>query len=113
MSDPLTNTPLGFFSSHTNSVAVVEDYKMIPSDFPRISPELIKALDALYPERCPEPQWSDREIWMRVGERRVVRTLQRIFDEQNRNILEEKLNVLESTQDATAPAASGTTATPT
>jgi hypothetical protein len=32
---------------------------------------------------------------MRVGERRVVRTLQRIFDEQNRNILEEKLNVLE------------------
>lgn len=83
------------FSSHTNSVAVMEDCQMIPSDFPRISPELIKALDALYPERCPDPQWPDREIWMRVGERRVVRALQRIFDEQNRNILEEKLNVRE------------------
>ena len=87
---------------------------MIPSDFPRISPELIKALDALYPERCPEPQWSDREIWMRVGERRVVRTLQRIFDEQNRNILEEKLNVLEYAKGQDARTSTpGTPATPT
>lgn len=65
------------------------------ADFPRIPNDLIEALDALYPERTPDPQWSDREVWMRVGERRVVRTLQRIFDEQNRNILEEKLNVHE------------------
>lgn len=79
----------------SNSVAVMEDCQVIPSDFPRISKDFIEALDALYPERCPEPQWSDREIWMRVGERRVVRALQRIFDEQNRNILEEKLNVHE------------------
>jgi hypothetical protein len=30
---------------------------------------------------------------MRVGERRVVRALKRIFDEQNRNILEEPIRV--------------------
>lgn len=68
---------------------------MNPDSFPRISKELMEALHALFPERTPELSWTDREIWVRVGERRVVRTLQRIYDEQNRNILENKLHVHE------------------
>jgi len=56
---------------------------------PVISEDLLKALDKQFPERCPEPSWSDREVWMRVGERRVVRFLKRVFDQQNENVLRE------------------------
>lgn len=66
---------------------------MPTSEIPYISQDLMEFMEDLYPERCPDPQWSDREIWMRVGERRVVRALKRIFDEQNRNILEEPIRV--------------------
>lgn len=59
-------------------------------ELPVIPEDLLKALDKHFPERCPEPEWSEREIWMRVGERRVVRFLKRVFDEQNENILREK-----------------------
>jgi len=40
------------------------------------SPEtLIDELDAMYPERCPDPNLSEREIWIAVGRREVVRFL--------------------------------------
>lgn len=42
---------------------------------PVYSVDLIKELDKLYPERSPEPSQSDREIWMAVGARRLVRAL--------------------------------------
>lgn len=57
------------------------------NNIPPIPPNLLEALEEMYPERCPEPSWSDREIWIRVGERRVVRNLRRLFEEQNENIL--------------------------
>lgn len=56
---------------------------------PVIPEDLLKALDERFPERCPEPSWSEREIWMRVGERNVIRFLKRVFSEQNENILRE------------------------
>ena len=43
---------------------------------PPLDQALIEALDRMYPERCPDPSWNEREIWIRVGERRVVRRLQ-------------------------------------
>jgi hypothetical protein len=46
------------------------------SKLPPLDPALIEALDRMYPERCPDPSWNDREIWMRAGERRLVRRLQ-------------------------------------
>jgi hypothetical protein len=37
--------------------------------------EMIQWLNELYPERCADPEDTEREIWMKVGERRVVRSL--------------------------------------
>lgn len=36
---------------------------------------LITDLAADYPERCPEPHMTDREIWMYAGARQLVRNL--------------------------------------
>jgi hypothetical protein len=41
--------------------------------FPPIDEALIKKLDEVYPESCADPALSDREIWMAVGTRQVVR----------------------------------------
>jgi hypothetical protein len=38
-------------------------------------PALIEWLETLYPERCPDPKDTEREVWMKAGERRVVRVL--------------------------------------
>ena len=39
---------------------------------PVISDELIQALDAVFPDRCPDLSFSDREVWYRAGQRSVV-----------------------------------------
>ncbi len=39
---------------------------------PPLSEELVAAIDARFPLRCPLPSWTDREIWMHVGQRQVV-----------------------------------------
>lgn len=67
------------------------DSKLYP--LPSIPEDLVKALDLAFPERCPEPEWSDRDIWMRVGERRVIRFLLRKFKEQTDNVMRDT-NVL-------------------
>jgi len=56
---------------------------MSKNDWPDITPELMQKLDDAVPELCPSPEWSDREIWMYVGRRAVVRMLHSIYDEQN------------------------------
>lgn len=38
-------------------------------------PAFIEWLEQLYPEKCPDPKDSEREIWMKAGERRVVKVL--------------------------------------
>ena len=55
---------------------------------PPIPDELLKALDARFPERCPEPSWDDRQVWIEVGKRAVVRFLLEEFRRQSDNILE-------------------------
>lgn len=55
---------------------------------PVIPKDLLDALEQRFPERCPEPEWSEREIWMRVGERRVIRLLRRAYEQQQENVLE-------------------------
>jgi len=69
-------------------------------NFPYVPKDLLEALEKLYPERTPEPEWSDREIWMRVGERRVVRFLKRIFEQQNENVLRNTHVLGQNAQDA-------------
>lgn len=50
--------------------------------WPPLDEALIKKLDELIPEKCPEFADSDREIWMYVGQRQVVRLLRSVYLEQ-------------------------------
>jgi hypothetical protein len=50
--------------------------------FPPIDEALVKKLDEVYPESCPDPAASEREIWMAVGCRQVVRMLRAVYLEQ-------------------------------
>jgi hypothetical protein len=50
--------------------------------FPPIDEPLLKKLDEVYPETSPDPSHSDRQIWMAVGARQVVRMLRAVYLEQ-------------------------------
>lgn len=54
--------------------------------WPPLDEALIKKLDELIPERCPGVDDSDREIWMYVGQRQVVRLLRSVYLEQQEEI---------------------------
>lgn len=43
--------------------------------------DFLDALEELYPARPPDPKDTDREIWMKAGERRVVEVLRAKFNE--------------------------------
>lgn len=43
--------------------------------------QLIQELDDMYPERCPKPDDTEREIWMYAGKRAVVRHLKQLLEE--------------------------------
>ena len=49
--------------------------------------DLLETLQALYPAKAPDPKDSDREIWMKAGERRLVETLQAKLEEAQEDIL--------------------------
>jgi hypothetical protein len=51
-------------------------------DFPPVDEPLLRKLDEVYPESCPDPASSEREIWMAVGARQVVRMLRAVYLEQ-------------------------------
>lgn len=59
------------------------------SDLPDLSPAWVDALDALFPERCPDIQDTERAIWMYAGKRALVRDLRVVLkrqQEQARNL---------------------------
>jgi hypothetical protein len=39
---------------------------------PELSVDLIAELDTLFPDRCPDLADSEREVWAKAGERRVI-----------------------------------------
>jgi hypothetical protein len=43
-----------------------------PGPAPAIDPELVYWLNKLFPDRCPDPNDSEREVWIKAGARRVV-----------------------------------------
>lgn len=54
---------------------------------PRLSPELITFVNHVFPERCADVSESVPEIFHRAGQRSVVRFLNRLYEEQNENVL--------------------------
>ena len=51
--------------------------------WPPIEEALIKKLDEIYPEKCPELEAKDRDICHYGGERSVVRMLICVYADQN------------------------------
>ena len=52
------------------------------SDWPGLDESILRRLDEQYPEKCPEADWTDRQIWICVGQRSVVRMLRAVYSEQ-------------------------------
>lgn len=49
---------------------------------------LVKYLERIYPDRCPDSDMTEREIWMAAGQAELVRGLRIRLDEQEENVLE-------------------------
>lgn len=52
------------------------------SDCPWVTPELVQFLDSAFPDRCPDPSWGERQVWMAAGAASVVATLKVALDNQ-------------------------------
>lgn len=61
--------------------------------FPFISKELVDELNTRFPERCPDPGWTDRDVWIKTGERQVARFLINKFNEQVKSAMDKKVKV--------------------
>lgn len=61
---------------------------MDPLKAPPISQELLVYLARLYPDRCPDPKWPERKVWMEAGAADVVRKLRAEHERQGKNLLE-------------------------
>lgn len=59
---------------------------------PPIPDELLDWLDFLFPDKCPKPTHSGREIWMAVGRRDVVARLRMERDRQLADSKKDKSN---------------------
>ena len=53
-----------------------------------LTADQLDLLEQCYPHRCPDPSLSEREIWMRAGERRLVDVLKVKFETAHDNILQ-------------------------
>ena len=55
--------------------------------FPPVSKALVEALEARFPDRCPEPTTAERTVWMDSGSAKVCRFLRAMLVEQSETIL--------------------------
>ena len=55
--------------------------------FPRIPEALLKELNKRFPECCADLEWSEKQVWFMSGQRAVVRFLNHIFTEHQRDNL--------------------------
>ena len=58
---------------------------------PHVPKELLEFLEELYPLRMPRVDETEREIFVRVGHREVLRTLKKFYDEQEQRQLVGKI----------------------
>ena len=52
-----------------------------------LTTDLLDALEGLCPARPPDPKDSEREIWMKAGERRLVEVLKAKYEEAAGEVL--------------------------
>lgn len=58
---------------------------------PFLSPELLSALDQLFPNQQPSLEDSDRKVWFKVGERHAVDVLWAIYRGTQDNPLDQEI----------------------
>jgi len=61
---------------------------------PFIEDGLLDYLQRLYPDKAPEPDETERQIWMNRGAVGVVRHLKLVYDQQRENMLGDLKDVL-------------------
>lgn len=49
---------------------------------PYVDIKLLEYLELLYPDKCPDPSMSDRELWQTCGAVQLVRHLRSVYQEQ-------------------------------
>ncbi len=59
----------------------------VDDNFPPIDEAIIRRLNELYPEKCPDIDTPDRNIWFYSGQRSVVKMLESVYNEQNTNTI--------------------------
>lgn len=52
-------------------------------EFPSVPFSLLERLERMLPEKCPDLDMSERDIFYYAGKRAVVRMLREVFNEQN------------------------------
>jgi hypothetical protein len=62
----------------------------IERKLPDLSKDLIDALDVRFPVRMPDLKDSEREIWIKVGQRFVVDFLKDVYEEQHTTLISTK-----------------------
>jgi hypothetical protein len=45
-----------------------------------MTPDLMWAIDRQCQAFLPDPSWSDKELWIRVGERRVIERIKAAYE---------------------------------
>ena len=50
---------------------------------PAIHEPTVEYMETVFPERSPDPADSEREVWMKAGERRAVRHLRNLLNKQD------------------------------
>lgn len=50
---------------------------------PTIHQPTVEYMETVFPERSPDPSDSEREVWMKAGERRAVRHLRNLLNKQD------------------------------
>ena len=56
---------------------------------PSFTAEQVEYLNAVWPEKCPEKSHTDREIWIAVGARSVVRNINSLYNAQVERLMKE------------------------
>ena len=56
-----------------------------------IPSQLMEELEKKWPDRCPDPNWDDRTIWMCVGARALVDTIKTSYNAQQKKAAEKIL----------------------
>lgn len=52
---------------------------------PKISKEILDLLREIFPNVCPDEKSTEKEVWLKMGEQRVIRAIQGFYDKTSGN----------------------------